>query len=118
MGRTHELNEEMRRLITFYIWMEVLILRVPCWRKMEYSSNAVDEGDNSSNKSMKKLKDEYDQRIKTLKLENQVKVLKLEKQVSNQETEVEAWGWDGENENWARAERSWIEKNNGSLRSR
>ena len=56
---------------------------------MEYSSNAVDEGDNSSNKSMKKLKDEYDQRIKTLKLENQVKVLKLEKQVSNQETIIQ-----------------------------
>ena len=43
----------------------------------------------SSNKALERLRDEYEQHIKTLKLENQVKVLELEKQVSNQEVVIQ-----------------------------
>ena len=42
------------------------------------------------------LRNEYDQQIKTMKLENQVKVLELEKQVSNQETIIQKLKHDAE----------------------
>ena len=47
-------------------------------------------------RKMVRLQEDFDQKIKTLKLENQVKVLELEKQVSNQETIIQKLKHDAE----------------------